>query len=223
MHRLLWLSPLVIPLALTFAAAAPPSPPAAKETVLYDFETADDLKAWSNLELPDAKEKEPPVKLELSDEHATSGKRSLKLTFARGNWPTVTTTQVLDDWLPHQTFRADVTVDRPCVIGFTALQEKSSRGGGWDASVSRWTKTAFLHKGINHVAGTVPGPNDYSINAKWGIVVRFEIFLYHPHDGESVFVDNIRLTTEKLPAPEKTRFTLVGTDRVLEVSRLPMR
>ncbi len=216
MHRLLWLSPLVIPLALTFAAAAPPSPPAAKETVLYDFEAADDLKSWSNLELPDAKEKEPPVKLDLSEEHATSGKRSLKLTFAKGNWPTVTTTQVLDDWLPYQTFRADVTVDRPCVIGFTALQEKSSRGGGWDASVSRWTKTAFLRKGINHVAGTVPGPNDYSINAKWGKVVRFEIFLYRPHDGESVFVDNIRLTTEKLPAPEKTRFTLAGTDRILE-------
>jgi hypothetical protein len=216
MHRLLWLSPLVILLAISLAAAAPPEPPAVKEKVLYDFETADDLKSWANLELPDAKQKEPPVKLELSDEHATSGKRSLKLTFAGGNWPTVTTTQVLDDWIPYQTFRADVTVDRPCVIGFTALQEKSSRGVGWDASVSRWTKTAFLHKGINHVAGTVPGPNDYSINAKWGKVVRFEIFLYRPHDGESVFVDNIRLTTEKVPPVEKTRFTLAGTDRILE-------
>jgi hypothetical protein len=216
MRRLFWLSPLFVLPALLVAEASPPAVRPVKEKVLFDFEDADDLKSWSNLELPDARLKEPPVKLRLTDEHATSGKRSLKLTFAGGSWPTVTTTQVLDDWLPFQTFRADVTVERPCVVGFTALQEKSMRGGGWDATVSRWTKTAFLRKGDNHVAATVPGLNDYSINAKWGKVVRFEVFLYRPHDGESVFVDNVRLTTEKLPAPEKTRFTVAGTDRVLE-------
>jgi hypothetical protein len=216
MHRLFWLSPPLVLLALVVAGAAPPAARPVKDKVLFDFEGADDLKAWSNLELPDAKQKEPPVKLQLSDEHATSGQRSLKLTFAGGNWPTVTTGQVLDDWLPYQTFKADVTVERPCVVGFTAMQEKSMRGGGWDATVSRWTKTAFLQKGANHVAATVPGPNDYSINAKWGKVVRFEVFLYRPHDGESVFVDNVRLTTEKLPAPEKARFTVAGTDWVLQ-------
>jgi hypothetical protein len=84
MHRMIWLSPLLVPLALVLAEAAPPAAPAVKEKVLFDFEGPGDLAAWSNMELPNAKVKEPPVKLELSGEHATSGKRSLKLTFAKG-------------------------------------------------------------------------------------------------------------------------------------------
>jgi hypothetical protein len=63
--------------------------PPVKEKVLYDFEDADDLKAWENLVLPGAKDKEPPIKIELSTEYATSGKHSLKLTFDGGNWPTI--------------------------------------------------------------------------------------------------------------------------------------
>jgi hypothetical protein len=192
--------------------SAPPPVPA--ERVLYDFEEASDLEAWSNLELPNVTE--PPIKIERSGEHATSGKHSLKLTFAGGHWPTITTTRVHDDWLPYQTFHADVTVSRPCLVGFTVMQEKSRRGGDWDPLVSRWTKTSFLRPGMNHIAAPVPGPNDYAIHAKWGKVVRFEIFLYQPHDGETIFVDNIRLSTQKLSPPPKTqRFTVAGTDQVL--------
>ena len=51
---------------------------------------------------------EPAVKLEQAAEHATSGKQSLRLTFAGGDWPTVTTTKVDDAWLRYQTFHADV-------------------------------------------------------------------------------------------------------------------
>jgi hypothetical protein len=181
--------------------------------VLLDFEKAADLKAWTDLALPDAKEKEPPAKLELSTDHATSGKRSLKITFAGGNWPTITTTQVLDNWLPYHTFQADVTASRPCLVGFTALQEKSQRGDGYDRAISRWTKTALLRPGMNHIAASIHPPNQNAISAKWGKVVRFEIFMYNPHDGESIYVDNIRLTTEKEVAPSsKVRFTVAGTD-----------
>ena len=121
----------------------------AQQKTLYDFETADDVKAWSNLVLPKAKE--PPVKIELSTEHATSGKHSLKLTFAGGAWPTVTTTQVSDDWLSYKTFEADVYASRECLVGFTVMQEKSERGSGWEAMISRWTKTALLQPGKNLV------------------------------------------------------------------------
>jgi hypothetical protein len=213
MWRKVCLSALLIPAAFGVGTADSPATPA--EKVLFDFEAPDDASAWSNLELPDAREKEPPVRLERVAAHATSGKHSLKLTFAGGRFPTVTTTRVLDDWLPYQTLKADVTVSRPCVVGFTALQEKSVRGGGWDALISRWTKTAFLGPGLNHVAATLPGKNDYSIHTKWGKVVRFEIFLYRPHEGETIHVDNIRLTTEKLPPPAKREFTVAGTDLVV--------
>src|SRR5262249_29429189 len=110
-------------------------PPAAKpppeETLLFDFEEQADLKAWSNLELPDARQKEPAAKIERSTDHATRGRHSLKITFAGGRWPTITTTKVPGDWMPYWAFRADVTASRPCVVGFTVLQEKSQRGGGW--------------------------------------------------------------------------------------------
>src|SRR5438552_18264731 len=117
-------------LATFFGAAAAQA--FADEKLLFDFEDEAELKAWSNLVLPDARVKEPPAKIELSTEHATSGGHSLKITFAGGRWPTITTTRVPTDWLPYQSFKADVTVSRPCVVGFTVLQEKSRRGGDWD-------------------------------------------------------------------------------------------
>jgi hypothetical protein len=212
MRRILGLSLLLVPAALA-GREGPTARPA--EKVLYDFEQPGDLDAWSNLDLPGARDKEPPVKLERVAEHATSGKHSLKLTFAGGRFPTASTTQVADDWLSYPTFRADVTVSRPCVVGFTVLQEKSVRGGEWEALVSRWTTTAFLSPGVNHVVAAVPQPNDYAVHAKWGKVVRFEIFMYQPHDGESIYVDNVRLTGEKLNPPAKKPFAVAGTDLVL--------
>ena len=180
--------------------------------VLYDFEAKDGLAGWENLVLPGEKEREPAVKMEQVSEHAASGKQSLKLTFAGGNWPTVTTTNVEDAWLRYQTFHADVFAPRACLVGFTVFQEKSQRGEGWDPLISRWTKTALLQKGENHITAALPQPNDYAIHAKWGKVVRFEIFLYAPHEGESIYIDKISLSSEKLPPPVETTFTVAGTD-----------
>src|SRR6185503_7481998 len=109
--------------------------------ILYDFEAKDSLEGWENLVLPQSKEREPAVKMEQVSDHATSGKQCLKLTFAGGNWPTVTTTKVDDAWLRYQTFHADVFAARPCLVGFTVFQEKSERGEGWEPLISRWTKT----------------------------------------------------------------------------------
>ena len=192
------------------------SKPEPKEILLFDFERPADLKAWSNLVLPGTKDKEPSVKIELSAENATRGKHSLKLTFAGGRWPTITTTEVLEDWMPYWTFRADVTASRDCLVGFTVMQEKSQRGGGWDPTVGRWTKTAFLKPGKNAVTGTIHDSNNYSINTKQGKVVRFEIFMYAPHEGETIDVDNIRLSTDKEATPmETTKFPVLGTDMVV--------
>jgi hypothetical protein len=195
--------------------AADPKP-VVKETLLFDFEGPDDLKGWSSLEFPNARPQEPPARIEITPENATSGKHSLKITFTGGHWPTITTTQVLADWMPYWTFKADVTASRNCLVGFTVLQEKSHRGGGWDATVSRWTKTAFLEPGKNTVTALIHDSNNYSINAKLGPVVRFEIFMYSPHEGESIYVDNIRLSTAKeVPPPAITKFPVAGADLVV--------
>src|SRR5206468_1690416 len=88
--------------------------------------------------------------------------------------------------------------------------------GGWDPTVSRWTKTAFLKPGKNAVTGTIHDSNNYSINTKQGKVVRFEIFMYAPHEGESIYVDNIRLSTAREVSPlETTKFPVLGTDLVV--------
>src|SRR5262249_23863333 len=201
----------LIALPLVVTAAAPPRP---ADKTLFDFETTDEVTPWANLTLP--KVKEPPIKAERSTDHATSGKHSLKLTFAGGTWPTLTTTRVPPDWTAYQTFKADVTVSKPCLVGFTVMQEKSVRGDGWEALISRWTKTAFLKPGKNEVVAALPQPNDYALHAKWGKVVRFEIFLYRPTDGEAIYVDNVRLSRERLRPPSPTRFTVAGTDWKLD-------
>jgi hypothetical protein len=127
--------------------------------------------------------------------------------------PASTTTNIPADWTAYQTFKADVTVSRACVVGFTALQEKSQRGGGWDATVSRWTKTEILKPGKNEIVAIVHPINEYAISAKRGKVVRFEIFMYAPHEGETIFVDNIRLSATKLKIlPENPNFAVAGTD-----------
>ncbi len=197
-------------------AKKPAKKPAPKTTVLFDFEEEAEVRAWSNLEAPGKGPKGPAARIEQSAENATTGKHSLKITFAGGDWPTITTTRVPGDWMPYETFQADVTVSRPCLVGFTVLQEKSRRGGGWDATVSRWAKTAFLQPGKNVVSGPIHDPNNYSINAKMGKVVRFEIFAYKPAKGETIYVDNVRITTAKEARPAaKVEFKVLGTDLVV--------
>ena len=70
----------------------------------------------------------------------------------------------------------------------------------------------LLQKGDNHITAALPQPNDYAIHAKWGKVVRFEIFMYAPHEGESIWVDKISLSSEKLPPPVETTFTVAKID-----------
>jgi hypothetical protein len=210
MCRTLRLMPFLALLLAATAYAAPPQK--LPDQLLYDFEDSTSLSKWSDLELPGAEAKEPAIGRELSLEHPTSGQKSLKLTFAGGKFPTLTTTEVAGDWTAYQSFKADVWASRPGVIGFTALLEKSERGSSWEAIVSRWTSTVFLKPGKNEIVSSLIQPNEYGIHAKRGKVVRFEIFLYHPEPGETIFVDRIRLSSDKVPPPLESEFTLLGTD-----------
>jgi hypothetical protein len=95
------------------------------------------------------------------------------------------------------------------------MQEKSQRGDGWEPVISRWTMTALLKPGANHISGSLVQPNDYAIHAKWGKIVRFEIFMYAPHTGESIYVDDLRLNNDKVDPPAKVEFKLVGRQEPL--------
>jgi hypothetical protein len=188
-----------------------------KELLLFDFEEAADLEAWANLELPDARVKEPTARLERSTDNATSGKHSLKITFGGGAWPTLTTKSVPADWDAWHTLKADVAVGRPCVIGFTVLQERSRRGDGYEEAVSRWTRTLFLKAGANQISAALRPGSGNALDPKRGKVVRFEVFMYNPHADEAIYLDNIRLTKAKEEQPvAKTSFAVAGTDWALE-------
>ncbi len=191
--------------------------PGPEERMLFDFEKAEEATCWSMLGLPPDADKrlrvEPPVKVELSTENVSSGKQSLKLTFSGGRWPTVTTALPNEDWMPFHRLKADLWVTRPCLVGLTVLQERSSRKEGWDPVVGRWTKTILARPGRNEVSEVLHRNDWQAIMPKLGPVVRFEIFMYSPHEGESIWVDNIRLIGKKDKEPEiKRSFTVLGTD-----------
>ncbi|HVR87397.1 MAG TPA: hypothetical protein VMU54_23935, partial [Planctomycetota bacterium] len=194
----------------------------AGERVLFDFEKPQDADRWSNLEIADPasadrrREKEPPATWSISTENATSGSHSLKVTFDGGRWPTLTTALDPEDWTGYHRLCADITVTRPCVVGLSVLQEKSSRKEGWEPVISRWTKTIFAQPGRNLLSEPLH-PNDWqALLPKLGPVVRFEIFLYAPHRGESIWIDHVRLISKKDEEPEaKREFRVAGTDWVV--------
>ena len=170
------------------------------ETKLFDFEDDADLAGWTQYASDDAKMpggKEPPVKMELSADGAASGKRALKLTYAGGRLPTVTTARLpIDDWTHYPTIKADITATRDCVVILRALRASSDRSN-WGSGI--WEKACRLYPGKNTVVEvTFPGGSGLEPRGK---IVAFDIAMYEPRDGESISVDNIRLVDSY---PEET-------------------
>ena len=206
----------------TAAASAEDAEPAGAttpaEAVLFDFEDVPEAECWSMMKIPEVKKDPPEVKVERSTDHATSGKHSLKLTFDGGEWPAVATTKLKlpEDVFSFQSIRFDVTVDRPCVVAVRILQEESKPGVGWNAGVSRWNTTAALAPGRNEVVRKLRGRADWeALSPKFGKLTTFVIMLYNPRQGESIYVDHIRLSADPAPAPPKTAFKVLGTDLVV--------
>ena len=166
--------------------------PSAPDRILFDFEGDGDAAGWSDAALVGVKEKEPAVRIERVDS-------ALKLTFAGGFWPAVSTDRIAvpGDWKEFQTLTAEATTDRRCLIGFRVLQEKSGDpdtikkhdGRAW------WDRTAMLEPGKNEIR-VVIHENGYGIRPAFGAVVRFAVYAYKPEPGMSVTIDNIRLSAD---------------------------
>ena len=186
----------------------------AEEKVLFDFEDDAAVKDWTLLAIEGSKlpgAKEPAPKMELSTEGATSGKRALKITFDGGTWPTVTTPAVplAENWVDQKfaVFKADVTVSRPCLVGIRVLMENRKRDNGYT-----WAVTLICKSGRNELSQALGGWWT-GMTPKDGKVTGIDVFMYNPHKGESITVDNIRLSTDRLPADKRTvSFKVLGTD-----------
>ena len=198
----------------------PPPPvvsPPVPDRLLFDFEEEADPARWTMRTLPEVAAPEPAAAVTLSREHVTSGKRSLKITYAGGRWPALATANlpIPGSWKEYQSLKADITVNRACVVAFRALQEKSDpRGMGWEAGVSRWNTVAFLQPGRNAVQVALHD-RDNALSEQYGTVATFMILMLNPHPGEAIFVDRVRLSADRLVA-EQPGFRVLGTD--LEVS-----
>ena len=179
----------------------------AEEHVLFDFEDEGCVRAWSGIDvyaLREAEAKaagakpaapvppEPPVKIEWTSSDATHGKHALKLTFAGGRFPTISATSPLDDWRPFKSFHADVTAGRTCMAIFRAMATTSRYGTSYNDGTSRWEFAARLQPGRNSLVVAAPAYAD----RLWKDVQNVNIYMYQPHAGESITVDNIRLSTE---------------------------
>jgi len=181
-----------------FFVSAFQRPAAAEETVLFDFEDPAELASWSQLKLPDKNARgadEPPVKIEFTAEGATHGKQALKLTFSGGRYPTVVCTNAPhpEMWSGFKTFRADVTAPRECAVVFRFVYEKTNRRWGWTENYSRTIKIARCEKGLNEVVDWVR----FAGGGQLGKAVALEIYMLRPRRGESISIDNIRLSTQR--------------------------
>lgn len=203
--------------AVRTARAPRPELPVGQEQVLFDFESGGAIADWKPAPPEPGGETEPTPRLTLEREHARSGRQSLRITFQGGHWPGVETTRIPEDWSDFASFRAEVTVARSCLVGFQAMQERSSTARGWDGGVSRWVKTELLRPGTTTVRAPLH-PNDWSaLRPELGRVVSFRIFLYRPALGEAIHVDHLRLTTTPEPVERpRTAFRVLGTDLTVE-------
>lgn len=195
---------------------------AADDKALFDFEDEAEVKAWTNVDVYALREaeakaaydeaakkaadpaqvapfkapvqpaKEPAVKLEWTTEGASSGKRAMKLTFAGGRMPTIATKPALDDWRTYRALHATVTAPRTCMVVFRVMTESGKYGAAYSEGVSRWEFAARCVAGKNELA--TPAPRS---NALWNKITSFEIYMYNPREGESITVDDLRLSTDR--------------------------
>lgn len=202
----------------------------AEEKVLFDFEDDASVKDWAPLKIEGSKlpgANEPAPALDLAADGATLGKRALKITFGPstplgaggGRWPTVTTAPstplgagavpLAESWVAQKfaTFKADVTVPRACLVGLRVLMENRKRDNGYT-----WAVTKICSPGRNEISQALGGWWT-GMEAKDGKITALDVFMYCPHKGESISVDNIRLSTERLPAEKRAvEFKVLGTE-----------
>jgi len=165
--------------------------------VLFDFKDDAKLKTWAQF-LPDNSKvigaKEPSVTIAFAKD--AIDRPCLKLTYSGGRFPAVATRSPIDTWGSYRTFKADVTAGRKCLVAFRVVRLDDERHHGW-------VKIALLQKGRNVVIDQAPavGGRENSLGG-WGqpfkepVATQFEILMYAPHDGESLWVHEVRLSTE---------------------------
>jgi hypothetical protein len=176
-----------------------------QDKVLFNFAAAASVKDWSPVKLPELSKDQPAPTIEIVPAPRTSTKsgsgaasKCLKLTFHGGDWPTIGTTKipVKGTWKPFQTLKADLTVDRPSVAYFRIGQGKPDD----KRKQPYWEKTMILLPGRNEVTLMIRhGINMAVIDPRKGDITSFLIGMYKPQKGQTLLVEQVRLSPDWSP------------------------
>lgn len=188
------------------AASSLPAEEAVKTELLFGFEEPAATDAWTIMKLPELSADQPAPQIEVvptaGEPGGAAAGKALKITFHGGDWPTIGSSRIAvpGNWQAYQTLEAELTVDRPGVAFIRVLQS------GLAAEPKRppWQKTLILQPGLNSVQLTIRhGLGSAIIDPKLGDVTALIIGMFRPVEGQTLLVDNVRLTTD-WPAPHVT-------------------
>jgi hypothetical protein len=157
--------------------------PATRELVLNDFETDSDLDRinWQCRTL-----------FSLSREHATSGERSLKMELFPADYPGLSLKLNEHDWSRYAVLALDIYGPQDETLEITARIDDRPDYPDYE---DRYNERQTLLPGNNHIriplSSLRTSGSGRPLNLK--TIRRFMLFLVHPHEAHSFYVDNIRL------------------------------
>ena len=152
-------------------------------TNLFDFESDEDLKRlnW-----------ECHKWFELSEEHATSGKQSLKVSLPPGQYPGINFQKIKKNWSEGNYFGIDVF--NPSEERITFHIRIDDNKSGWEYA-DRFDINFELKQGINHISIPTDSirTNIHHRPLNLKRIKRMMVFIPNNSKKRELFIDNIRL------------------------------
>ncbi len=151
--------------------------------ILYDFESESDLKRlnW-----------ECHKWFELSEEHATSGKHSLKIILPPGQYPGINFEDVRKDWSSSRYLKMDIFNPSDKILKFHIRIDDNK--SGWEYA-DRFDINFNLEQGTNHIS--IPADSIKTnirhrpLNLKK--IERMMVFVPNNSQRRELYIDSIRL------------------------------
>ena len=151
--------------------------------VLFDFESELDLERlnW-----------ECHKWFELSEEHATSGRYSLKAVLPAGQYPGINFREIRSDWSKFRYFKMDVFNPANVKINFHIRIDDNQSGVEY---ANRFDTNFELKQGINQISIPVDSIrtnlHHHPLNLKQ--IKRMIVFIHNNTKNRELYIDNIRL------------------------------
>lgn len=151
--------------------------------ILFDFESDSDLKRldW-----------ECHKWFELSEEHATSGKHSLKVILPPGQYPGINFEDIRKNWSSSLYFKMDIFNPSDETLKFHIRIDDNN--SGWEYA-NRFDVNFILKQGMNHISiptdSIKTNIHHYPLNLKK--IIRMMVFVPNNAEKREIYLDNIRL------------------------------